>query len=97
VIASLIACQLETGRTHQIRVHLTHIGHPLLGDSLYGSGFRTRHKMLPEAAAKALETLNRQALHAETLAFEHPRSGEILQFEVEPPPDLAGLIAAFAA
>ncbi|HRE19525.1 MAG TPA: RluA family pseudouridine synthase, partial [Rhabdaerophilum sp.] len=76
--ASLIACRLETGRTHQIRVHLAHIGHPLLGDSLYGSGFRTREKFLPESAQTALRDMDRQALHAELLAFEHPRTGEPL-------------------
>jgi 23S rRNA pseudouridine1911/1915/1917 synthase len=95
IMASLIACRLETGRTHQIRVHLSHIGHPLLGDPLYGAGFRTRHKTLPEAAAAALTALNRQALHAETLAFAHPVSGEIMAFEAPPPPGLARLIGAF--
>jgi 23S rRNA pseudouridine1911/1915/1917 synthase len=96
IIASLIACRLETGRTHQIRVHLTHIGHPLLGDALYGSGFRTREGFLPEAAQGALARLNRQALHAETLAFEHPRSGEVLDFSVPPPADFEALRHALA-
>lgn len=91
VRASLIACRLETGRTHQIRVHLAHIGHPLLGDALYGSGFRTREKFLPEAAQTALRDMNRQALHAELLAFEHPRTGEPLEFLAQPPADFARL------
>lgn len=96
VVASLIACRLETGRTHQIRVHLAHIGHPLLGDALYGSGFRTREKFLPEGAQAALKRLDRQALHAELLAFEHPRSGEVLEFTVDPPGDFEALHAALA-
>jgi len=94
--ASLIACRLETGRTHQIRVHLAHIGHPLLGDSLYGSGFRTREKFLPESAQTALRDMDRQALHAELLAFEHPRTGEPLEFTVEPPADFAHLHESLA-
>ncbi|WP_150286083.1 RluA family pseudouridine synthase [Rhabdaerophilum calidifontis] len=95
-LASLIACRLETGRTHQIRVHLAHIGHPLLGDPLYGSGFRTREANLPPAARQALERLGRQALHAEMLAFAHPRTGETMRFESPPPPDFAALVAALA-
>src|SRR5262249_23345672 len=63
-VASLIECQLETGRTHQIRVHLASIGHPLLGDDVYGPGFKTKAALLPEAAREALEALSRQALHA---------------------------------
>jgi 23S rRNA pseudouridine1911/1915/1917 synthase len=97
VIASLIACRLETGRTHQIRVHLTHLGHPLMGDGLYGSGFVTRHKTLPLAAAQALQALNRQALHARLLVFEHPRSGEVMRFERDMPADLQALVDALGA
>lgn len=96
LVASLIACRLETGRTHQIRVHLAHIGHPLLGDALYGSGFRTREKFLSPKAQTALARLNRQALHAQTLAFEHPRNGEVMAFAAEPPADFAELHAALA-
>lgn len=95
-VVSLIRCQLETGRTHQIRVHLAHIGHPLLGDSLYGSGFRTRIARLPEVAQAALAALDRQALHAEFLAFEHPRTGEVMAFEAPPPADFARLQQALA-
>lgn len=96
VVASLVACRLETGRTHQIRVHLAHIGHPLLGDRLYGSGFMTREKFLPPGARQALAALARQALHAETLTFEHPRSGETLDFASAPPADFERLHAALA-
>jgi 23S rRNA pseudouridine1911/1915/1917 synthase len=95
--ASLVACRLETGRTHQIRVHLTHIGHPLLGDALYGSGFRTREKLLEPEALQALSALNRQALHAEMLAFAHPVSGKEMRFETQPPADFARLERALFA
>jgi 23S rRNA pseudouridine1911/1915/1917 synthase len=93
-LASLVRCELETGRTHQIRVHMTHIGHPLLGDALYGSGFKTKANRLPDAAQAALLALDRQALHAAVLGFEHPRSGETLRFESPLPDDMAALLAA---
>jgi 23S rRNA pseudouridine1911/1915/1917 synthase len=93
-VASLIVCRLETGRTHQIRVHMTHIGHPLLGDQVYGSGFRTSATKLGPDAQKALEALNRQALHATSLGFEHPITGKPLLFESAAPDDLAAVIAA---
>jgi 23S rRNA pseudouridine1911/1915/1917 synthase len=87
-VASLLACQLETGRTHQIRVHLAHIGHPLLGDSVYGSHFKTKAGHLGPEAQGALTALRRQALHAYLLTIEHPRSGEILHWEAPLPEDL---------
>jgi 23S rRNA pseudouridine1911/1915/1917 synthase len=87
-VASLLACRLETGRTHQIRVHLAAAGHPLLGDDVYGSGFRTKANQLDSEAKKALEALGRQALHAHMLRFEHPSRGEILEFRSELPADL---------
>jgi 23S rRNA pseudouridine1911/1915/1917 synthase len=90
-VASLLACRLETGRTHQIRVHLAHAGHPLLGDETYGTGYRTKAVHLPPAAQGALDALGRQALHAYLLGFEHPVSGEELQFRSELPADLARL------
>jgi len=94
---SLVRLVLETGRTHQIRVHLAHIGHPVLGDAVYGSGFRTRLASLKEAAQTAASELSRQALHAETLEFEHPISGKKLKFNSELPNDLRVLAAAFQA
>ena len=92
--ASLILCRLETGRTHQIRVHLAHIGHPLLGDPVYGAGFKTKASRLPPAAQAALTGLGRQALHAATLGFEHPVTGEALHFESPPPDDFIRLVKA---
>ncbi len=92
--ASLVECHLETGRTHQIRVHMAHIGHPVLGDPLYARGFRTKAKRLPDAARMSLDALGRQALHAARLGFDHPVTGGGLMFESELPADLAALHAA---
>jgi 23S rRNA pseudouridine1911/1915/1917 synthase len=96
-VASLVACRLETGRTHQIRVHLASIGHPVMGDQVYGGGFRTKSALLSPEAQAALGTLGRQALHAHILAVKHPSTGEILTFRSELPPDLARLRSALAA
>ncbi|MGD0150132.1 MAG: RluA family pseudouridine synthase [Xanthobacteraceae bacterium] len=96
-VASLVACRLETGRTHQIRVHLASIGHPVMGDEVYGGGFRTKAALLPPEAQAALGALGRQALHAHILMVKHPSTGEILTFRSELPPDLARLRSALAA
>jgi 23S rRNA pseudouridine1911/1915/1917 synthase len=96
-VASLLACTLETGRTHQIRVHLAYIGHPILGDATYASGFKSKAALLSPAAREALDALGRQALHAYLLGFEHPDSGELMQFRSELPADLSRLRAALAA
>ena len=90
-VASLLACTLETGRTHQIRVHLAHLGHPILGDATYGTGFRTKASLLAPQARDALAALGRQALHAYLLAIEHPETGKILEFQSELPGDLRRL------
>jgi 23S rRNA pseudouridine1911/1915/1917 synthase len=94
--ASLVECRLETGRTHQIRVHLTHLGHPLIGDASYG-----RARMAPrprneaeEDAFAAAAGFPRQALHAYILGFQHPATRQAMRFESVSPPDLAGLIAS---
>jgi 23S rRNA pseudouridine1911/1915/1917 synthase len=92
-IGSFVRCRLETGRTHQIRVHLAHCGHPLLGDQLYGRGFKTKEQLLEAEAREALNALGRQALHASALGFAHPYTGEFMRFESGPPPDLARLMA----
>jgi len=90
-VASLLACTLETGRTHQIRVHLAHIGHPILGDATYGTGFKTKISRLGPQACAALDALGRQALHAYLLAIEHPETGDALEFRSELPGDLRRL------
>lgn len=91
---SEVRLQLETGRTHQIRVHMAHIGHPVLGDPVYGTGFKTSIDTLPEAAADRLRHLGRQALHAAELGFEHPVTGRAMLFRSGLPADMAGLIGA---
>jgi 23S rRNA pseudouridine1911/1915/1917 synthase len=96
-VASLIACRLETGRTHQIRVHLASIGHPLLGDDVYGPGFKTKANRLRPEARIALQALGRQALHAYLLAIEHPSQGTNREFRSELPHDLARLRHSLAA
>ncbi len=92
--AGLVECRLETGRTHQIRVHMASIGSPLLGDDVYGSGHRTKASRLSEDARAALGALGRQALHAATLGFAHPRTGETMLFESEPPKAFGDLMRA---
>jgi len=94
--ASLVECRLETGRTHQIRVHLTHLGHPLIGDPAYG---RARHpprakSEAEEKAYRAVADFPRQALHARLLGFHHPTLDKAMRFESEWPADMAGLIGA---
>jgi 23S rRNA pseudouridine1911/1915/1917 synthase len=90
-VAALLACQLETGRTHQIRVHLAHIGHPLLGDAVYGPHFKTKASHLGPQSQQALTALDRQALHAYLLALEHPKTGAILEWISDLPGDLTRL------
>jgi 23S rRNA pseudouridine1911/1915/1917 synthase len=91
-LAARVRCRLETGRTHQIRVHLAHKGAPCLGDPLYGSG----PPAAPVRAAIAEAGLTRQALHAAVLGFVHPVTGEALRFETPPPEDMRRLEAALA-
>jgi 23S rRNA pseudouridine1911/1915/1917 synthase len=96
-VASLLDLRLETGRTHQIRVHMAALGHPLIGDPDYGKGFITKLALLPEPARSLTTAFPRQALHAYMLGFEHPATGEVMHFESELPPDLTGLLDAFKA
>lgn len=94
-LASLVECQLETGRTHQIRVHMAHIGHPLVGDLEYGGAYKTKANKLDEPLQSTVKGFSRQALHARLLAFEHPATGEIMRFEAPPPGDMSELLEAF--
>ena len=94
-IGSLVECRLETGRTHQIRVHMAHIGHPVVGDPDYGQAFRTKANRLPEPLRTMAKDFPRQALHAKLLAFAHPLSGEMMRFEAPMPADVAALVAGF--
>lgn len=93
---TLLQVNLETGRTHQIRVHMAHIRHPLLGDPLYGGGLKLPKGASPEFI-EALRAFKRQALHAERIAFAHPRSGESIDVEAPRPADLQVLLDALAA
>ncbi|WP_323014904.1 RluA family pseudouridine synthase, partial [Devosia sp.] len=86
-----VQCHLETGRTHQIRVHMAHIGHPLVADAVYASGYATKIRRLPEAVAEPILALGRQALHAAELGFEHPTTGQEMFFEAPLPDDLQAL------
>ena len=95
--ASLVECRLETGRTHQIRVHMSHIGHPLIGDRDYGAAFRTKANRLPEPVKAVVDAFPRQALHAAMLAFEHPSTGEVMRFEADMPQDMRALVEAVRA
>jgi len=94
--ATHVTCQLETGRTHQIRVHMTHIGHPLIGDPVYG-----RSRTIPKGSSDTLQTtlrsFKRQALHARSLGFVHPKTGEMMRFEADIPEDMKALKEAFKA
>ena len=94
-MAALVECRLETGRTHQIRVHMAHIGHPLIGDRDYGRAFLTKANKLPLPLGDLVRAFPRQALHARLLAFRHPRTGETMRFEAPLPPDLAELVDGF--
>ncbi|MEX2454583.1 MAG: RluA family pseudouridine synthase [Rhodospirillaceae bacterium] len=90
--ASLLDCRLATGRTHQIRVHLAHLGHPVIGDPVYGSGAtRARRSGLSAEALTAAQSLGRQALHARLLGFIHPATGAALRFESALPAELERL------
>jgi 23S rRNA pseudouridine1911/1915/1917 synthase len=94
--AALVECWLETGRTHQIRVHMSYAGHGLLGDQTYG-GARKFSPKIYAAAAELANTFPRQALHAASLGFDHPKTGKRMEFTSPLPADIAALIAALRA
>lgn len=94
---SMVECRLSTGRTHQIRVHMTSISHPLVGDQTYGRSRAAKLKAIPESARRALAEFPRQALHAYLLGFKHPTTGEVIRFVSELPSDISSLIAVLEA
>jgi len=91
--ASFIECRLETGRTHQIRVHMANLGFPLIGDPVYTKMTSARRKLFPADSLKTIDEFNRQALHAAVLGFVHPATKENLQFTSEMPADMKVLIS----
>lgn len=93
-VAALVECWLETGRTHQIRVHMTHAGHGLIGDPVYGGSRKLPLKALSPVALDAVRNFPRQALHAAILGFQHPVTDQPLRFEAEIPADMQALLAA---
>ncbi len=94
---SLLECWLETGRTHQIRVHMAYAGHGLVGDPTYGGARKVAARALGPVAAAALDAFPRQALHAASLGFAHPVTGELLEFSAPLPSDMAALLVALGA
>lgn len=92
-VIALMECWLETGRTHQIRVHMTHAGHGLVGDATYGGKRKLARTALAEPVAEAIKAFPRQALHAAVLGFEHPVTGEAIRFEAPLPEDMADMLA----
>ena len=96
-VLALVECWLETGRTHQIRVHMAHAGHGLVGDKTYGGRRKASPKALGTEVAFAVDSFPRQALHAASLGFDHPVTGARMSFESPPPPDLAEMLARLRA
>ena len=91
---SLIRAELKTGRTHQIRVHMAHVGHALIGDPVYGGRRKLNAKAVGDVGQAAALDFSRQALHAATLGFVHPVTGEELRFAAPLPQDMADLLVA---
>jgi 23S rRNA pseudouridine1911/1915/1917 synthase len=94
-VMSLLRCTLGTGRTHQIRVHMAHISHPIVGDELYGSGFRSKTGALQKDAENVILGVKRQALHAAALGFTHPTSEHYMEFRSDLPPEIVHLMSVF--
>jgi 23S rRNA pseudouridine1911/1915/1917 synthase len=93
-VIALMECWLETGRTHQIRVHMTHAGHGLVGDPVYGGKRKLPKGSISDDGLRELGVFKRQALHAAVLGFKHPVTGEMMRFEADMPADMSRLIAA---
>ena len=93
-VVSLIGCKLETGRTHQIRVHMSSMGHSLIGDKIYGGlpKINKRQNILDKDLISKCKNFSRQALHSKTLSFQHPISNELMNFDVDLPNDMKNLI-----
>jgi len=94
IAAALVECWLETGRTHQIRVHMAHAGHGLIGDPVYGGRRKLSPKAISPDALERVKSFPRQALHAAVLGFKHPGSHQSLRFEAPVPPDMDQLIVS---
>jgi len=90
--ASVVQCKLATGRTHQIRVHMTHIGHPIVGDATYGRAPARKLRSLPMDTAQAISDANRQLLHAATLGFRHPSTEAVMSFDSDLPVEFETII-----
>lgn len=95
-LITLIECKLESGRTHQIRVHMQHIGYPLVGDPLYGGQKRKLPKSTSDSLREMLDGFPRQALHAAKLEFIHPKTDKLMEIQAELPEDMAGLVKRLA-
>jgi len=93
---SLVECSLETGRTHQIRVHMQHIGHPIIGDPEYGITKKKKRYTLPQDVLEVMKNIHRQMLHAKKLAFNHPITKKDLAFEIDLPDDMGNAIKIFS-
>lgn len=91
-IFSLVECKLQTGRTHQIRVHMSHIGHSVLGDQAYGTNSKKAKQIIDLKVRESVENFKRQALHSYYLSFNHPATEELLEFKIELPSDMQDLL-----
>ncbi len=94
---SLVECSLETGRTHQIRVHMQHIGHPIIGDPEYGITKKKKRYTLPQDVLEVIQNIHRQMLHAKKLSFSHPITKHCLDFEIDLPDDMDNALKIFSS
>ena len=94
---SLIECSLETGRTHQIRVHLSHRSHPIVGDPEYGNVRKKKYADLPDEIVEYSKAINRQMLHAKKISFTHPVTNKLCEFEIDLPDDMEKLVSLISS